>query len=98
MRDPRGATYPRGHVAVTSRPPQLPVRAGTWIAKILGAMHLEDLGLIGNCQLSALVERSGSIVWACLPRFDAEPMFGALLDAQHGGRFSIAPPGGESGR
>jgi GH15 family glucan-1,4-alpha-glucosidase len=61
-------------------------------------MLLEDLGLIGNCQISALVERSGSIVWACLPRFDAEPMFSALLDADNGGHFSIAPPGGQTGR
>jgi GH15 family glucan-1,4-alpha-glucosidase len=60
-------------------------------------MRLEDLGLIGNCQCSALVERSGSIVWCCLPRFDSEPVFGKLLD-EHGGEFSIAPAGGETGR
>ena len=60
-------------------------------------MRLEDLGLIGNCQLSALVERSGSIVWCCLPRFDSEPVFGRLLD-ENGGEFSIAPAGGGSGR
>jgi len=61
-------------------------------------MRLEDLGLIGNCQFSALVERTGSVVWCCLPRFDAEPMFAALLDEADGGRFSIAPAGGEAGR
>jgi len=60
-------------------------------------MRLEDLGLIGNCQCSALVERSGSVVWCCLPRFDSEPVFGKLLD-EHGGEFSIAPAGGEPGR
>jgi GH15 family glucan-1,4-alpha-glucosidase len=43
-------------------------------------MRLEDLGLIGNCQVSALVESTGSIVWCCLPRFDSEPVFGRLLD------------------
>jgi GH15 family glucan-1,4-alpha-glucosidase len=60
-------------------------------------MRLEDLGLIGNCQVSALVERSGSIVWCCLPRFDSEPVFGKLLD-EAGGEFSIAPAAGGLGR
>ncbi len=32
-------------------------------------MRLEDLGLIGNCQFSALIERTGEVVWCCLPRF-----------------------------
>jgi GH15 family glucan-1,4-alpha-glucosidase len=63
----------------------------------LPVMRLEDLGLIGNCQCSALVERTGSIVWCCLPRFDSEPVFGRLLD-EAGGEFSIAPAGGEAGR
>lgn len=60
-------------------------------------MRLEDLGLIGNCQFSALVERTGAIVWCCLPRFDAEPVFSTLLDAQNGGQFLVGPPGGELG-
>ena len=59
--------------------------------------HLEDLGLIGNCQFSALVHNSGEIVWCCLPRFDSEPVFSTLLDSQDGGRFRIGPAGGESG-
>lgn len=53
-------------------------------------MKLEDIGLIGNCQFSALIERSGSVVWCCLPRFDSEPVFGSLLDPS-GGDFSIEP-------
>lgn len=60
-------------------------------------MRLEDLGLIGNCQCSALVERSGSIVWCCLPRFDSEPAFGRLLD-EAGGEFSVAPADGTPGQ
>ncbi len=54
-------------------------------------MRLEDLGLIGNCQFSALVENTGAVVWCCLPRFDSEPVFGALLDHDAGGRFVVAP-------
>jgi len=47
-------------------------------------MRLEDLGLIGNCQFSALVERTGDVVWCCLPRFDGDPVFHALLDSPAG--------------
>src|SRR3970282_108711 len=60
-------------------------------------MRLEDLGLIGNCQFSALVERSGAVVWCCLPRFDSDPVFSALLDAERGGPFLDGPGGGGSG-
>ncbi len=60
-------------------------------------MRLEDLGLIGNCQFSAHVERTGAIVWCCLPRFDSEPVFSALLDETNGGRFVVEPAGGEPG-
>jgi GH15 family glucan-1,4-alpha-glucosidase len=58
-----------------------------------------DLGLIGNCQASALVSRHGSVEWLCLPRPDSPPVFGRLLDPD-GGHFSIAPvhPGSSSQR
>ncbi len=59
-------------------------------------MRLEDLGLIGNCHYSALIERTGSVVWCCLPRFDSEPVFGKLLDAG-GGEFAIGPADGSAG-
>lgn len=51
-----------------------------------------DFGLIGNCQISALVSGEGSIDWLCLPRPDSPPVFGALLD-EGGGNFSIRPAG-----
>ncbi|MDE2349395.1 MAG: glycoside hydrolase family 15 protein [Gammaproteobacteria bacterium] len=44
-----------------------------------------DLALIGNCQIAALIDPIGSIVWACLPRPDADPAFCALLQ-RDGGR------------
>lgn len=59
--------------------------------------QLEELGLIGNCQHSALVDSGGGIVWSCLPRFDSEPLFGRLLDPE-GGEFRIAPADGRRGR
>ena len=54
-------------------------------------MRLEDLGLIGNCQFAALVDRRGAIVWCCLPRFDSEPAFASLLDEKGGGEFLVGP-------
>ncbi len=39
-----------------------------------------NLGLVGNCALSALVDERGTIVWCCLPRYDGDPVFNALLD------------------
>jgi GH15 family glucan-1,4-alpha-glucosidase len=61
-------------------------------------VRLEDLALIGNCQFSALVERSGAVVWCCLPRFDSEPVFSRLLDDELGGQFLIGPAEGGMGR
>jgi len=59
-------------------------------------MQLEDLALVGNCQISALIDRCGTVTWACFPRLDSEPLFGALLD-KDGGRFAIAPAGDTKG-
>lgn len=59
-------------------------------------MDLSHLGLIGNCQFSALVRRDGAVVWCSMPRFDSEPVFGALLDPD-GGAFSIGCPDGRDG-
>src|SRR5262245_10953780 len=38
-----------------------------------------DLALIGNCQIAGLLDRHARMVWACLPRFDGDPTFCALL-------------------
>ena len=40
-----------------------------------------DLGLIGNCQVAALVNERGTIVWSCMPQFDSDPIFCNLLRA-----------------
>jgi len=39
-----------------------------------------ELGLIGNCNISALIDSRGKIVWACFPRFDGDPVFCSLLN------------------
>ena len=46
-----------------------------------------NLGVIGNCAYTALIDDLGSIVWNCLPRFDGDPVFNALLDAGENGSF-----------
>jgi GH15 family glucan-1,4-alpha-glucosidase len=38
-----------------------------------------DLAPIGNCAVSALIDRMGRYVWACAPRFDSDPVFSSLL-------------------
>jgi GH15 family glucan-1,4-alpha-glucosidase len=43
-----------------------------------------DLALIGNCAISALIDKRGAIVWCCMPRFDGDPIFHALLDSGGG--------------
>ncbi|MBX9576496.1 MAG: glycoside hydrolase family 15 protein [Caulobacteraceae bacterium] len=41
-----------------------------------------DLAPIGNCAISALVDRRGRFVWACAPRVDGDPVFSALMDGR----------------
>jgi pentatricopeptide repeat protein len=38
-----------------------------------------DLFPIGNCAVSALIDRCGRFVWACAPRIDSDPVFSSLL-------------------
>ena len=43
-----------------------------------------NLGLIGNCQISALIDNKATVVWSCLPQFDADPAFCRLLREDNG--------------
>ncbi|HZC36675.1 MAG TPA: glycoside hydrolase family 15 protein, partial [Chthoniobacterales bacterium] len=56
-----------------------------------GFMPIENYGVIGNLETVALVGIDGSIDFCCFPQFDSPSIFASLLDAQKGGRFSIAP-------
>jgi GH15 family glucan-1,4-alpha-glucosidase len=55
--------------------------------------RIEDYGLIGDLQTTALVGREGSIDWACFPRFDSGACFAALLGTEEHGRWAVAPRG-----
>ncbi len=54
-----------------------------------------DLAPIGNCTVSALIDRQARMVWACMPRPDGDPLFPALLggrdpaDADVAGHWSV---------
>ena len=50
-----------------------------------------DLAVIGNCSYGALIDKQGRIVWCCLPYFDRDPTFCALLggDEAKDGVFEI---------
>jgi len=58
-----------------------------------GYLPIEDYGLIGDRTTAALVGRDGSISWMCLPRFDSSPLFCRILDAKHGGSFTVSLEG-----
>lgn len=50
-----------------------------------------DLAVIGNGSFGALIDKRARIVWSCLPAFDGDPSFCALLSPtdHDGGDFSI---------
>jgi GH15 family glucan-1,4-alpha-glucosidase len=52
--------------------------------------RIESYGLLGDTRTAALVSERGSIDWLCVPRFDGEPIFGALIDNDRGGHWSIS--------
>jgi len=44
-----------------------------------------EVGMVGNCAYSALIDRQSRIVWCCLPRFDGDPVFNAIIDPSENG-------------
>jgi len=52
---------------------------------------IADYGYIADCHSTALVSRSGSIDWCCMPRVDSKSCFGRLLGWETGGYCQIVP-------
>ncbi|MDG6095484.1 glycoside hydrolase family 15 protein [Acetobacter sp. AN02] len=46
---------------------------------------IEDYALIGNAHGAALIHRSGTIEWLCMPRFDSEAIMASLLGTPDNG-------------
>ena len=55
--------------------------------------RIHDYAIVGDARSAALISRGGSLDWLCWPRFDSPSLFGAIVDAEKGGRFTIAPAG-----
>jgi GH15 family glucan-1,4-alpha-glucosidase len=54
---------------------------------------IEDYAIVGDMQTSALISADGSVDWLCLPRFDSDACFAALLGTDDHGSWRLAPVG-----
>lgn len=53
--------------------------------------HIEEYGIIGNLDTCALIANDGSIDWCSFPHIESPSIFGAILDSERGGYFSLQP-------
>lgn len=52
---------------------------------------IEKHGVIGDQRTAAMVAADGTLDWMCLPDFDSDIVFGALLDWAKGGHWRLGP-------
>ena len=52
---------------------------------------ISDYGYVSDCHSAALISKSGSVDWCCMPRIDSKSCFGRLLGWDHGGYCIICP-------
>jgi GH15 family glucan-1,4-alpha-glucosidase len=60
-------------------------------AKAESQPRIEDHALIGDMHSAALITKGGTIDWLCLPAFDSDACFAALLGTAENGYWRIAP-------
>lgn len=60
------------------------------LAVAQGVPAIGDYGFLSDCHSAALVDRTGSIDWWCVPRFDSASVFGRLLGPD-AGHWSLRP-------
>ena len=62
----------------------------------MSSTAIADLALLSDRHSAALIDRDGSVVWLCFPRFDGPSVFASLLD-EDAGHWRIAPAAEDSG-
>ncbi len=86
----RGVLSAPDHSAAFQNDTAGPPRLGSAHARKAN-VAIEDYALIGDTRTAALVSKSGSMDWLCLPRFDSAACFASLLGEPHHGRWSLHP-------